>query len=621
MSVPPAPRPSVLRLVAPRPDPFRAAERVVRAYHRSSGLDPVRPSRVPARLVRASEPIPFRRFAGAPRLSMPRGESADAARVSRVPLDRTGMGRLLGDAIGLSAWKVADEARFGLRVVPSAGNLHPIETYVVASGLGRGADAGVYHYSPFDHALERLRRVDAAAWCALTGAPQAGSPRHGSPRHGSPRQGSPCIVIGLTALVWRSAWKYGERAFRLVQLDAGHTLAALAASAAIVGWRLRLVSASDAAIERLLGIDSMSGDLALAERETVVAFAVVHPAEAEPTIDLSAAFLAEAAEGEAETTASDHTTETRPTRADLAQLGPTPVSRRHRPWPRAAAVARATRCRSDAGAMPAMPELEKVTAAGHPCAVLRRRRSRGCFDAKAKLAAGDAAALLDQIPQDPAARGIATLFFVHRVDGWQPGLYGAFDEAGSLVDDLRASLRPDLAWQPFAVPAAGASTPTVPTSTVQRLAAGDARRAIRHLAGDQATAGDAAMLFVFLGALSDTFARQGPWGYRWLHWRAGAAGHALYLEAEARQLAATGLSGFYDDRLHDFLGISNGGWSALYMLAVGIRGAPDPVFLPADAHRVMRPDLSAGPDLDTVPVPPSRGGWRPVGPSGADTDR
>ena len=139
------------------------AERTVRAYHRSSALDPARPPRAPRRLVRATEPVPFRRYDGAPRLALAAARPPDAAAPAFARFDRDGVARLLGDAVGLAAWKTVHEARFGLRVVPSAGNLHPLETYVVARGLEPDT-AGVYHYSPFDHALERRRALDAAAW-------------------------------------------------------------------------------------------------------------------------------------------------------------------------------------------------------------------------------------------------------------------------------------------------------------------------------------------------------------------------------------------------------------------------------------------------------------------------
>src|SRR5437660_669611 len=73
-----------------------------------------------------------------------------------------------------------------------------------------GLDAGVYHYASRDHLLERRCTLDAAAASRLAAALPHG-----------------CLLIGLTSIHWREAWKYGERAFRYCQLDLGHAIAAV----------------------------------------------------------------------------------------------------------------------------------------------------------------------------------------------------------------------------------------------------------------------------------------------------------------------------------------------------------------------------------------------------------
>ena len=74
--------------------------------------------------------------------------------------------------------------------------------------------------------------------------------------------------VGLTSIIWREAWKYGERAFRYCQHDAGHALAALRFAAAALGWRVQLLPEwNGAQIARLLGLDRAQ-DFADAEPET-----------------------------------------------------------------------------------------------------------------------------------------------------------------------------------------------------------------------------------------------------------------------------------------------------------------------------------------------------------------
>jgi nitroreductase len=75
------------------------------------------------------------------------------------------------------------------------------------------------------------------------------------------------FLAALTSIHWREAWKYGERAYRYCQHDAGHALAALTLSAAVQGWSAHLLQAwGDADIARLLGLDRVA-DFADAEHE------------------------------------------------------------------------------------------------------------------------------------------------------------------------------------------------------------------------------------------------------------------------------------------------------------------------------------------------------------------
>lgn len=95
-----------------------------------------------------------------------------------------------------------------LRTAPSAGGLYPIETYVVVNRV-HGLAPGVYHYFPPNHTLELLRAGDysrAAAHAALDQKMAINA----------------SIVLIWTAVVERARWKYRQRAYRYIYLDAGH---------------------------------------------------------------------------------------------------------------------------------------------------------------------------------------------------------------------------------------------------------------------------------------------------------------------------------------------------------------------------------------------------------------
>src|SRR6185436_11270901 len=145
--------------------------------------------------------------------------------VASVPLGLRALSRLLEYALALSAWKQAGETRWALRVNPSSGNLHPTEGYVFMSSIGElGESPGLFHYAPREHALERRADCPPALFFQMM--------------RNFPRQ---TFLVGLSSVYWREAWKYGERAFRYCQHDAGHAVGALRIAAATLGWSARLL--------------------------------------------------------------------------------------------------------------------------------------------------------------------------------------------------------------------------------------------------------------------------------------------------------------------------------------------------------------------------------------------
>ena len=65
----------------------------------------------------------------------------------------------------------------------------------------------------------------------------------------------------------------------------------------------------------------------------------------------------------------------------------------------------------------------------------------------------------------------------------------------------------------------------------------------------------------------------GERGYRYVHFEAGAIGQRLYLAAEALGLGATGIGAFFDDQVHNYLGLATG--RVVYHFAIGYP-VPDP---------------------------------------------
>ena len=166
------------------------------------------------------------------------------------PLSASAVGDVLRHAFGLTAWKRYGQSRWALRANPSSGNLHPTEAYVVCGVMPGLADsAAVYHYAPDRHVLEQRCQFDTDAWLSVCAGRQD------------------LLLVALTSIHWREAWKYGERAFRYCQHDLGHAIGAVGVSAAMAGWRTTVLPGwPHRSIAALTGVDR-DDDFVEAERE------------------------------------------------------------------------------------------------------------------------------------------------------------------------------------------------------------------------------------------------------------------------------------------------------------------------------------------------------------------
>ncbi len=61
----------------------------------------------------------------------------------------------------------------------------------------------------------------------------------------------------------------------------------------------------------------------------------------------------------------------------------------------------------------------------------------------------------------------------------------------------------------------------------------------------------------------------GPWFYPRLFWEAGVIGQVLYLEAEAAGIRSTGIGCFFDDPMHEVLGLQGRQYQDLYHFTIG----------------------------------------------------
>jgi SagB-type dehydrogenase family enzyme len=467
----------------------------------------------------AAQPRPFRRFAGSAAFPLhPRPDAAGRAR---------DLGDLLRHALGLSAWKAFRESRWSLRVNPSSGNLHPTEAYVICGPEhGLAAVPAVYHYAPEQHEMELRCEFGPDAWQSAS-------------------HGADVALVVLASIQWREAWKYGERAFRYCQHDLGHAIAAVAIAAGINGYTTALVPAwSQKRIAALAGLDR-DEDFVDAEREEpgcllVLTRGAIPQAMRSADERLSDAIAAGRWHGRASQLSEDHVQ-----------------------WTFIDEIALATR---DQGRLIAEWSTPSVTALPAIRPLLLQRRSAVAFDGVSStsrdtffelLAAAmpDAGGPFDALWWTPR---VHLALFVHRVADVEPGLYMLVRDDADL-EPLRTAAGRDFLWERVE-----GGRPLF------LLARGDCRRLAARLSCDQEIAADGFFSLGMIARFDASLDAFGPSFYRHLFWETGVVGQALYLAAEAAGARATGIGCFYDDPVHDVLGLRDHSFQSLYHFTIGV---------------------------------------------------
>ena len=515
----------------------------------------------------ASQPDPFRRFRGAPTIELPHSALADevlyealfdgSARPALI--SERSIGEFLRCSMGLSAWKQYGASRWALRVNPSSGNLHPTETYLIREGR-------LYHYAAHDHALEE-RGVFGAAVDNIADAAD----------HDADHDES-AFLVALTSIHWREAWKYGERAFRYCQHDAGHAIAALRLAAALLGWRLALLPRwSDAQLATLLGLDR-DEDYAGAEREEPECLAIVTADDPRRWIERDPSPLVEAAargswRGAANCLSADRTQWPLIDEASAATRYPG-LSGCDDPR-----VLEATALRRAEPETEPLPRRTCVPAAGAPLrarSVMLSRRSALAFDGLGALRRDAFFSMLDRLrPLAPPWDAIDwppqvhLALFVHRVEGLAPGVY-AYLRADGVRAEWQAAMRSEFLWEPVGASDQKDSHGAPESSGLFLLVPIDCRRIANRLSCDQEIAADGFFSLAMVARLEASLRERGEWFYRRLFWECGVIGQVLYLEAEAAGGRATGIGCFYDDPVHEALGLTGHAWQSLYHFSMGV---------------------------------------------------
>ena len=509
-------------------------------YHEATKHHYDRYARSPGYMDWQNQPNPFRAYIGVPALPLPLLEKDpvaahrdlyDREKNPAQPVTIETLAGFLELSLGLSAWKAASGSRWSLRMNPSSGNLHPTEAHLILPPLN-SKQSGVYHYNALGHVLEKRAEVPAELWQRIVS-----------------HFGVDGFFIGISSIFWRESWKYGERAFRYCNHDAGHALAGISFSANLFGWKVTyLNSLSDEAIHAILGFDQVR--FRELEEEHPDFLCCVHPLTSfHIPRDVPDKIISEF--------------------TDLHFVGqPDPLSQQGVNWEIIYQTARLTRKPATAEITVNLENRKLPNDEPGPLSatqIVRNRRSATDFDRNGSITRSQFLSILDKTlprmgsaPFDVELIEASThlLFFVHNVEGMVAGLY-FLCRCDSDLDEIKHLSRPDFLWKPVET-----------DFPLYLLSEGNYRQQAMMVSCHQDIAGTSAFSLGMIAKFKDVVTAA-PYRYRHLFWETGMIGQVLYLEAEACGVRGTGIGCFFDDAVHEIMGFSDNHYQSLYHFTVG----------------------------------------------------
>ena len=472
-------------------------QEAARRYHDATAHSPESVRSGPRGLDWDTKPAPFKIYPGLPAVVLPRDFPVPAldalAAISTEsgpasPLDLERLAALLFFSAGVTKrTSYPGGGTMYFRAAPSTGALYQTEVYVVAGGVA-GLDAGVYHFSPGDFALRRLREGDFRGALAIAAADDDLA-----------RQGA---TIVLTAIYWRNTWKYQARGYRHLFWDSGSMLANLLASATALDLPARAITGFvDVEVNGLLALDAeKEGALLLAPVGGPGTIAPVSPVIAAITPEVIALSSSE----------TDYPL-LRDAYENSSLDGESEVQAwREAPWQRPSRL----------GAPVALPAPRPLAGRALGETVVARGSTRQ-FSGEA-IGSGELSTALWHATRGWPADvpwGLVDLYLtVHAVQGIEPGAYAYRAEAHALEQIKRGDFRERSAFLCLEQPLGGMSSATV----------------------------------FFLSSLDTLLEAYGNRGYRAANLQAGLIGGRLYLTAYAQRFGATGLTFYDRDVVEFF---------------------------------------------------------------------
>jgi SagB-type dehydrogenase family enzyme len=168
-----------------------------------------------------------------------------ALQLQPVDLTYAALSSILHYSYGVSITNEGTDFPHPFRMVPSAGALYPLEIFFHQNYV-QSIDPGIYHYNPILNSITQIRRGDHSSHLRRTLVQPELSVNSS-------------VIFFITAVMERSAFKYGERSYRFVHLEAGH----LAQNMCLIAKAMDLGSVTvggfiDTKLNEFIGIDGLN---------------------------------------------------------------------------------------------------------------------------------------------------------------------------------------------------------------------------------------------------------------------------------------------------------------------------------------------------------------------------
>jgi SagB-type dehydrogenase family enzyme len=417
-----------------------------------------------------------------------------------------------------------------LRAAPSAGGLYPAEIYLVARGNSL-LPAGLYNYQAKDHTLVHFWANDV--WQNI----QVACFNH-------PALAIAELSLITTAVFYRSAWRYQDRAYRRIFLDTGHLLGNIELAGAINGFRPYFVGGFiDRQLDELLYLNT--------EEEGVVTVIPIVDLDVHPDLNIPAFPSAlpsrinleypELPDGQLLKYCHQMTeiAQFRQLPANVNAIDPVELGDKYN-FPFCLKISTATS---------PISWQDEVPLAGLENTILKRRSTRAYTGGSLMLEELNAILDFTYHPQhyidqdlDPNPDYfdlglIETFIAVSGVNGLEEGCYYYAPKA----QELR-----QIRFKNF-------------------------RQELHYLCLGQELGRDAGAVIFHTADLKMAVQKYGDRAYRYLHLDAGHLGQRLNLAAIRLDVGVSGIAGFFDDRVNEVLGIPEDE-AVLYITTLGRPG-------------------------------------------------